>query len=94
MGLGESWMKIAVKANDVVALAKRFRAEPRAAMQEVVAHVREVVTETPERVMDAESDLVLGERNEPGNTRNGYTKRSFAIKDAREQDHSALYTLR
>ena len=80
MGLGESLMKIVVKVNDIVELAKRFRTEPRAAMQEVVAQVRGVVTETLERVMDAEIDLVLGEGKEAGNKRNGYTKRSFAIK--------------
>lgn len=80
MGLGESLMKIVVKVNDIVELAKRFREEPRAAMQEVVAQVRGVVTETLERVMDAEIDLVLGEGKEAGNKRNGYTKRSFAIK--------------
>jgi hypothetical protein len=57
MGLGESLRKIVVKENDIVALAKRFRAEPQAAMQEVVAPVREVVIETLERVMDAEIDL-------------------------------------
>jgi putative transposase len=84
MGLGESLRKIVVKVNDVVALAKRFRAEPRAAMQEVVAQVREVVTETLERVMDAEIDLVLGENKEPGNKRKGYTKRSYAIKGVGE----------
>lgn len=80
MGLGESLMKIVVKVNDIVELARRFREEPRAAMQEVVAQVRGVVTETLERVMDAEIDLVLGEGKEAGNKRNGYTKRSFAIK--------------
>jgi putative transposase len=80
MGLGESLMKIVLKVNDIVELARRFREEPRAAMQEVVAQVRGVVTETLERVMDAEIDLVLGEGKEAGNKRNGYTKRSFAIK--------------
>ena len=80
MRLGESLMKIVVKVNDIVELAKRFREEPRAAMQEVVAQVRSVVTETLERVMDAEIDLVLGESKEASNERNGYTKRSFAIK--------------
>ena len=59
MGLGESLMKIAVKVSDVVELAKRFRAEPLAAMQEVAAQVRAVVADTLERVMDAEIDLVL-----------------------------------
>ena len=53
MGLGEQLMKIVVKVSDVVELAKRFRAEPLAAMQEVAAQVRAVVADTLERVMDA-----------------------------------------
>jgi len=80
MGLGESLMKIVVKVSDVVELAKRFRAEPLAAMQEVAAQVRAVVADTLERVMDAEIDLVLGEHNDPKNKRNGHTRRTFAIK--------------
>ena len=80
MGLGEQLMKIVVKVSDVVELAKRFRAEPLAAMQEVAAQVRAVVADTLERVMDAEIDLVLGEHNDPKNKRNGHTRRTFAIK--------------
>ena len=37
MGLGEKLMKLMVKMSDVVELARRFRAEPLAAMQEVAA---------------------------------------------------------
>jgi len=37
MGLGEALMKIVVKVGDVVALARRFREAPAAAMSEVVA---------------------------------------------------------
>jgi putative transposase len=80
MRLGESLMKIVVKVNDIVELAKRFRAEPQTAMREVITQVRNVVTETLEQVMDAEIDLVLGENKETGNKRNGYTLRSFSIK--------------
>lgn len=80
MGLGETLMKIVVKVSDVVELAKRFRAEPLAAMQEVAAQVRAAVTDTLERVMDAEIDLVLGEQKDPTNKRNGHTRRTFAIK--------------
>jgi hypothetical protein len=72
-------MKIVVKVNDSVALAKRFRAEPQTAMREVITHVRNVVTETLEQVMNAEMDLVLGENKETGNKRNGYTLRFFSI---------------
>ena len=81
MGLGETLMKIVVRVSDVVELAKRFRAEPLVAMQEVVTQVRTAVAETLERVMDAEIDLVLGESGDPTNKRNGYAKpRSFGIK--------------
>ena len=40
MGLGDQLMKIVLKVGDVVELARRFRAEPVAAMQEVVTQVR------------------------------------------------------
>lgn len=58
MGLGEKLMKLMVKMSDVVELARRFRAEPLAAMQEVAAQVRAVVADTLEQIMDAEIDLV------------------------------------
>ena len=80
MGLGETLMKIVVKVSDVVELAKRFRAEPLAAMQEVATQVRAAVVDTLERVMDAEIDLVLGEQKDADNKRNGHTTRTFAIK--------------
>lgn len=80
MGLGEARMKIAVKVHDVVALARRFREAPGAAMQQLVVQVREVVVDTLERVMDAEIDLHLGEEADRRNKRNGYCTRSFALK--------------
>ena len=84
MGLGEKLMKLMVKMSDVVELARRFRAEPLAAMQEVAAQVRAVVADTLEQIMDAEIDLVLGESQDPSNKRNGYTRRSFVIKGVGE----------
>jgi hypothetical protein len=42
--------------------ARRFHAVSRSAMHEVIAQVRDVVTETHEQVMDPEIDLVSGER--------------------------------
>ncbi len=80
MGLGDSVMKFVVRIGDVVALATRFRAEPRSMMQEIVTQVRTVVAEALEQVMDAEIDLVLGEGKDPSNKRNGYTRRSYSIK--------------
>jgi len=80
MGLGEALMKIVVKVGDVVALARRFREAPAAAMTEVVAQVRIAFAETLERVMEAEIDLHLGEEADPSNKRNGYRSRSFTVK--------------
>lgn len=77
-------MKIVLKVGDVVELARRFRTEPVAAMQEVVTQVRATVVQTLERVMDAEIDLVLGEGNDPTNKRNGHTSRTYAIKGVGE----------
>ena len=84
MGLAEKLMKLMVKMSDVMELARRFRAEPLAAMQEVAAQVRAVVADTLEQIMDAEIDLVLGESQDPSNKRNGYTRRSFVIKGVGE----------
>ena len=84
MGLGEKLMKIVVRVSDVVELAKRFRAEPLAAMSEVVSQVRTAVVQTLEEVMNAEIDLVLGEQQDPSNKRNGHTLRSYAIKGVGE----------
>lgn len=60
-------------------LAKRFRAEPLAAMLEVATQVRAVVVDTLERVMDAEIDLVIGEQNDPKNRRNGHANCTFQV---------------
>ena len=84
MGLGERVMKIVVRVGDIVDLARRFRAEPLAAMGEVVVQIRAAMVETLEQVMDAEIDLVLGEEKDPGNKRNGHTLRSYAIKGVGE----------
>jgi transposase-like protein len=73
-------MKIVVKVGDAVALARRFRESPALAMQELVTHVRTVVTKSIEDVMDAEIELHLREEGDPENKRNGYRSRSYAIK--------------
>lgn len=80
MGLDEALMKIVVKVSDVVALARRFREEPGAAMERVVAQMRASMVETLERVMEAEIALHLGEEGDAGNKRNGHRVRSYAIK--------------
>lgn len=49
MGLGDALMKIVVKVNDVVALARRFREAPGPAMAELVTEVRAVVVDTLEQ---------------------------------------------
>ena len=49
MGLGEKLMKIVVLVSDVVELAKRFRAEPLAAMSEAMSQVRAAVVQTLEQ---------------------------------------------
>ena len=47
-------MKIIVRIADVFALAKRFEASPKLAMQEVVTEMRAGVRDVLERVMNAE----------------------------------------
>jgi transposase-like protein len=53
-------------------------------MNEFATAVRAMVTETVERVMDAEIELHLAEEKDPTNKRNGYRTRSFAIKGVGE----------
>lgn len=73
-------MKLVVKVQDVVALAKRFEASPGAAMRELGEHVRQGAKEVLERVMDAEITLFLGQDAEATNKRNGYVTRTFVFK--------------
>jgi putative transposase len=80
MGLGEKLMKVVFKVRNVVELARRFEESPVAAMREVVAEVHEGFKVALERVMDAEISLFLGGPDGKGNKRNGYTKRTFAVK--------------
>lgn len=80
MSFGDQLMKIVVKVQDAVALAQRFRDAPREAMQEVVAKMKEGVTNTLEQVMEAEIELFLGEEAQAGNKRNGFRERTFGIK--------------
>jgi len=80
MGLRETLMKIVVKVQDVVTLAKRFETSPIEAMGEVVGQVRNALANTLEQVMDAEIALFLGQEAERGNKRNGYRVRSFGLK--------------
>jgi putative transposase len=80
MGLTDTLMKIVVKVQDAVALAKHFEASPREAMREVVAQAREAVRATLQEVMNAEIALFLGQDAEGDNKRNGYVERTFGIK--------------
>jgi len=80
MRLVGSLMKIVVKVQDVVALARRFESAPVEAWREVLEQVRDAVTTTLEQVMNAELELFLGEEPKGTNKRNGFTTRTFAIK--------------
>jgi transposase-like protein len=79
-GLVLDLMKFVVKVRDVAALATLFRSSPGAAMQHVAEQMRDAMTATLERVMDAEIDLFLGEAAQAGNKRNGYVSRTFGVK--------------
>ena len=73
-------MKIIVRIADVFALAKRFEASPKLAMQEVVTEMRAGVRDVLERVMNAELELFLGRGEETGNKKNGFVSRVYGIK--------------
>jgi putative transposase len=80
MGIKDGLMKIVVKVQDVVALARHFERAPREAMREVVAHVQQGAREALEQVMHAEIEMFLGQEAERDNKRNGYVTRDFALK--------------
>lgn len=80
MMVRDALMKIVVKVQDVVALARRFEAAPAEAWREVVEQVRDTMTTTLEQVMNAELELFLGQQPKGTNKRNGFTTRTYAIK--------------
>ena len=80
MKMKDSLMKIALKVQDVVALAKRFEAAPVDAWREVVEQARDAVIATLEQVMNAELELFLGQEPKGANKRNGFTTRTYAVK--------------
>ena len=80
MGFREGLMKIKVRIHDVVEVVKHFEASPKMAMREVINQVRQGVSETLERVMQAEIELFLGQESELKNKRNGFTVRTYSIK--------------
>lgn len=73
-------MKIIVRVQDVVEVARRFRAAPAEAMREVAASAREAIAAALDQVMEAELVLFLGEDGQKGNKRNGFVTRTFGIK--------------
>jgi putative transposase len=79
-GLPETLMKIVVKVQDVVTMAKRFESSPLEAMREVMSSMRQAVAHTLEQVMEAEIALFLGQSAEEDNKRNGYRVRTFGLK--------------
>jgi len=76
----DSLMKLIIKVQDVVALAKRFEASPGLAMRELAEQVQQGAREVLERVMEAEIELFLGRDGEASNKRNGHKTRTFAMK--------------
>jgi transposase-like protein len=73
-------MKLIVKIQDVVELARRFESSPQDALRELGEQVRHGAREVLERVMEGEIALFLGRDAEAGNKRNGFRTRTFVIK--------------
>lgn len=73
-------MKIIVRVQDVVQVAKNFRASPVEAMRELVSSTKEALSGAMEQIMAAELELFLGEEAQKGNKRNGVVTRSFGVK--------------
>ena len=54
-------MKIILRVQDAVQVAKRFRVSPVEAMRDVVSSTKDAVRDALEQVMSAELELFLGE---------------------------------
>ena len=80
-GLGKKLMKLVIKIPDVIAVVKTFEESPLEAMQDLVCQVKAEFASTLNRLMKAEIEIFLGQASEAGNKRNGYTKRTYAIKN-------------
>jgi transposase-like protein len=78
--VGTDFVKFAIKITDVLAAVKRFEESPAEAMQHLVSQVKEEFASTLDRLMKAEIEIFLGQDSEAGNKRNGYTKRTYAIR--------------
>lgn len=76
----ELLMKIIVRVQDVVLMARRFKASPVEAMRDVVMSTKDAVRDALEQIMMAELELFLGEDAQKGNKRNGVVTRSFGVK--------------
>ena len=73
-------MKVIVKVQDVVSLARRFESQPAEAMRDLVGYFQNGVSEVIEQLMEAEVGLFLGKDSQRGNKRNGFRTRSYGIK--------------
>jgi len=73
-------MKVILRVQDVVSMARRFKDHPKEAMREVVDGAKDVVRDALEQIMAAELELFLGEDAQKENKRNGFVTRSYGIK--------------
>ena len=73
-------MKVIVRVQDVVGVAKRFAASPTEAMKEVTEVARGAMRDLLESVMATEIELFLGQAEQRGNKRNGFVTRTYGIK--------------
>jgi hypothetical protein len=83
-------MKLVIKVQDAVTLARRFRESPQEAMHSLVVRLREEMATTLERVIESQLELLLGEPEEATNKRNGFQEKVFVIKGLGELLPSGL----
>ncbi len=76
----KTFMKMIVRVQDAVALARRFKSAPVEAMQEVAEGAKAAMQVALEQVMAAELELFLGEEAQKKNKRNGFVTRTYSIK--------------
>lgn len=73
-------VKVEIKVPEAVAAIESFRRGRKAALAEFAHEVREAVSATFNRLLQAEMTLFLGRPEQVTNKRNGYYGRSYALK--------------
>lgn len=73
-------IKVEVKIPELVKAVKIFKEDNKKLFEVVTSEIKSSVTNTFNKLLEAEMDLFLGEPDQSTNKRNGFYEREFAIK--------------